>query len=160
MLYADGPAGFLARDQLWRNGVNIFMTAIAASTLAAGPAGHASIVEAADTFDRIQLAQDEMAMERMILDDFIFIDGSGKRQGKHAFIAGWLTPGDKYDPITLIDRTVTPLGRDAAVVSAETSLCGTSDGARFCRRMRFSDTFVRIAGEWRVAHVQVTRIAD
>ena len=136
------------------------MTAIAATSLAASPADHASIVEAAHPFDTTQLAQDEMAMEQMILDDFVFIDGSGQRQGKHAFIAGWLTPGDKYDPITLIDRTVTPLGRDAAVVSAETSLCGTSDAGRFCRRMRFSDTFVRMGGEWRVAHVQVTRIAD
>ena len=69
-----------------------------------------------------------------------------------------MAPGDIYDPITLIDRTVTPLGRDAAAVSAETSLCGSSDGARFCRRMRFTDTFVRVDGEWRVAHVQVTRI--
>ena len=136
------------------------MTALAATALAASPADQASIVEAADRFDRIQLAQDEMAMEKMILDDFVFIDGSGQRQGKHAFIAGWLVPGDKYDPITLIDRTITPLGRDAAVVSAETSLCGSSDGERFCRRMRFSDTFVRVGGEWRVAHVQVTRIAD
>ena len=122
--------------------------------------GHRSIVEAADAFDRIQLDQDQAAMEEMILDSFIFIDGSGKRSGKKEFIAGWTAPGDDYDPITLIDRTITPLGDDAAVVSAETSLCGTSDGARFCRRMRFSDTFVRIMGEWRVAHVQVTRIPD
>ena len=138
------------------------MTALtlAASPLAANPADHASILEAADQFDRIQLAQDEMAMEQMILDDFIFIDGSGKRFGKKDFIAGWTAPGDRYDPIILIDRTVTPLGPDAAVVGAETSLCGTSDGVRFCRRMRFADTFVRIEGEWRVAHVQVTRIAD
>ena len=136
------------------------MIALAASTLAASPAELASIVEAADRFDRIQLAQDQAAMELMILDDFIFIDGSGKRQDKQAFIAGWMVPGDKYEPITLIDRTVTPLGRDAAVVGAETSLCGTSNGVRFCRRMRFADTFVRVGGEWRVAHVQVTRIAD
>lgn len=137
-----------------------FMTAltIAASPLAAAPADHASILEAADTFDRIQLAKDEAAMERMILDDFIFIDGSGKRFGKTDFIAGWTSPGDSFDPITLIDRTVTPLGRDAAVVSAETSLCGSSDGTRFCRRMRFSDTFIRVGGKWRVAFVQVTRI--
>jgi len=119
-----------------------------------------SILTAADAFDRAQLAQDEMRMERMILDSFIFIDGSGKRQGKHAFIAGWLTPGDKYDPIILIDRTVTPLGRDAAVVSAETKLCGTSDGKPFCSHIRFSDTFVRVDDEWRVAYVQVTRIKD
>ena len=132
--------------------------ALAPAATAAEPAAHASIVDAADAFDRIQLDQDEMALERMILEDFVFIDGSGKRQGKHAFIAGWMAPGDDYDPITLVDRTITPLGRDAAVVSAETSLCGTSDGIRFCRRMRFSDTFVRIDGEWRVAHIQVTRI--
>ncbi len=136
------------------------MTALtlAASTLAASPADHASILEAADRFDRIQLAKDGAALEAMLLDDFIFIDGSGKRFGKKDFIAGWIVPGDTYDPIVLIDRTVTSLGRDAAVVGAETSLCGISDGARFCRRMRFADTFVRIDGEWRVAHVQVTRI--
>ena len=60
------------------------MTALtlAASPLAASPADHVSIVEAADRFDRIQLAQDEAAMDKMILDDFIFIDGSGQRQGK------------------------------------------------------------------------------
>lgn len=137
-----------------------FMTALTlvVSPAAASPADHASILEAADRFDRIQLDQDQAALEMMILDDFIFIDGSGKRFGKQEFIAGWMAPGDHYDPIALVDRTVTPLGRDAAVVSAETSLCGTSDGVRFCRRMRFSDTFVRMAGEWRVAHVQVTRI--
>jgi len=130
--------------------------------VAADPAepAHHAIVEAADAFDRIQLDQDRAAMEEMIIDSFIFIDGSGKRSGKQEFIAGWTAPGDDYDPITLVDRTITPLGDDAAVVSAETSLCGTSDGARFCRRMRFSDTFVRIDGEWRVAHVQVTRIPD
>ena len=131
---------------------------IAATPIAATPADHASILEAADRFDRIQLAKDEAAMVKMILDDFVFIDGSGKRFGKKDFIAGWTAPGDTYDPIVLIDRTVTPLGHDAAVVGAETSLCGTSDGVRFCRRMRFADTFVRIDGEWRVAHVQVTRI--
>jgi ketosteroid isomerase-like protein len=138
------------------------MTALtlAASAPAASPSDLASIIEAADAFDRIQLAKDEAAMDRMILNDFLFIDGSGRRLGKKEFIAGWTAPGNKYDPITLIDRTVTPLGRDAAVVGAETSLCGTSDGVRFCSRMRFADTFVRVDGEWRVAHVQVTRIAD
>ena len=128
---------------------------IALLVAAPQPAG---ILTAADAFDRAQLAQDEMGMERMILDSFIFVDGSGKRQGKHAFIAGWLTPGDTYDPIILIDRTVTPLGRDAAVVSAETKLCGTSDGKPFCSHIRFADTFVRVGSEWRVAHVQVTPI--
>jgi hypothetical protein len=134
------------------------MISLALAALLLSTTDQGSILAAADAFDHAQLAQDEMAMERMILESLVYIDGSGKRRGKHAFIADWLTPGDKYDPITLIDRTVTPLGDDAAVVSAETNLCGTSDGKPFCSHIRYSDTFVRVGGEWRVAHIQVTRI--
>jgi ketosteroid isomerase-like protein len=119
-----------------------------------------SILAAADAFDRAQLTKDRAAMDRFLLDDLVFIDGSGRRLGTKKFIAGWTAPGDAFDPITLIDRTVTPLGEDAAVVGAEVNLCGTSDGARFCSHIRYADTFVRVGGRWRVAHVQVTRIKD
>jgi ketosteroid isomerase-like protein len=136
------------------------LAALALATTPASPADHVSILAAADAFDRAQLTKDGAAIGRMVLDDFVFIDGSGKRLGKKEFIDGWTAPGDRYDPITLIDRTVTPLGREAAVVGAEVNLCGTSDGARFCSRIRFADTFVRVDGDWRVAHVQVTRIND
>jgi ketosteroid isomerase-like protein len=133
---------------------------LAAAPLSAPPADPASIIAAADAFDRAQLAKDGAAIGKMVLDDLVFIDGSGKRLGKKEFIAGWTGPNDRFDPIKLIDRTVTPLGRDAAVVGAEVNLCGTSEGARFCSRIRFADTFVRIEGQWRVAHVQVTRVKD
>ena len=128
--------------------------------IAATPADTASLLSAADAFDRAQLAQDRPAMERMILDDLVFIDGSGKRLGKRELIEGWMGPNDKYDPAPPTDRVVTSLGRDAAVVNAEVNLCGTSDGARFCSRIRFADTFVKVGGQWRVAHIQVTRIKD
>lgn len=128
--------------------------------LAATPTDTASILAAADAFDRAQLTQDLAAMERMVLDDLVFIDGSGKRLGKEELIAGWMGANDKYDPAEPVDRTVTPLGRDAAVVGAEVNICGTSDGARFCSRIRFADTFVRVGKDWRVAHIQVTRIKD
>lgn len=128
--------------------------------LAAASSPPGSILAAAAEFDRAQLTKDRAALERMVLDNLLFVDGSGKRLGKKEFIAGWTAPGDRFDPITLIDRTVTPLGRDAAVVGAEVNLCGTSDGARFCSRIRFADTFVRIGGRWRVAHIQVTRVKD
>jgi ketosteroid isomerase-like protein len=128
--------------------------------LAAASPQPAGILAAADAFDRAQLNQDRPAMERMILDDLVFIDGSGKRLGKKDLIDGWMGPNDKYDPAPPADRVVVPLGRDAAVVNAEVNLCGTSDGQRFCSHIRFADTFVRVGGEWRVAHIQVTRIKD
>jgi ketosteroid isomerase-like protein len=120
----------------------------------------ASLTKFADGFDRAQLAQDGAALERMVDDGLVFITGSGERQGKGEFIAGWTAQGDTFEPITLVDRVVTPLGRDAGVVSAETTLRGTSGGQPFASRFRFSDTFVRENGEWRAVHIQVTRMGD
>ena len=94
----------------------------------------------------------------MVADDLVFITSSGSRQGKKEFIAGWTGPGEKYDPITLVDRIVVPLGEDAGMVTTETVLGGTSDGKRFASRIRFTDTFRRIGGQWRAVHIQVTRI--
>jgi len=140
--------------------MTLFAALMLAAAQIAAPDNAASIIAAADAFDQAQLTKDSAAMDRMVLDDLILIDASGKRLGKKEFIAGWTAPGDRFDPITLIDRTVTPLGRDAAVVGAEVNLCGTSGGKRFCGRIRFADTFVRVGDEWRVAHIQVTRIKD
>lgn len=112
----------------------------------------------ADAFDAAQLHKDAAAMERMIDSDLVFIEGSGKRSTKAEFIAGWVGPNDHYGPITLIDRTITPLGRDAFVTSAETTLSGISGGKKFSSHFRFSDTFRRTVNGWRVAHIQVTRI--
>jgi len=131
-----------------------------AATLAAAPAGHAELLRVADAFDRAQLTKDRPAMERMVDDQLVFIEGSGKRTGKREFIEGWMGPDDHYDPVVLIDRTLIPLGRDAFVVSAETTLSGTSGGKRFASRFRFSDTFHRTGGRWRAVHIQVTRLPD
>ena len=131
------------------------MAAIAAATPT-----QAEMLRIADVFDRAQLTQDREAMERMVDDRLVFIEGSGKRSGKREFIDGWMGPDDRYDPIVLLDRTITPLGRDAFVVSAETTLSGTSAGARFSSRFRFSDTFRRANGQWRAVHIQVTRLKD
>jgi ketosteroid isomerase-like protein len=118
----------------------------------------AAIVAFADAFDRAQLARDAAALDRMVSDDLVFIDGSGARQGKKAFIAGWTAPGDRFEPIRLIDRTFTPLGPNAWIVGAEVTLKGTSDGKPFASRFRFADTFRRTGGQWRAVHIQVTRI--
>lgn len=119
-----------------------------------------TLSEFADQFDRAQLAKDRVALERMVADDLVFITGAGERQGKQAFIDGWTAPGDSFDPVSLVDRVVRPLGSDAGVVSAETTLSGVSGGQRFSSRMRFSDTFERSGGQWRAVHIQVTRVAE
>ena len=130
------------------------------STTGDTTADTAGLTAFADSFDRAQLEKDGAALGRMVADDLIFITGSGERQGKAEFIAGWTAPGDSFEPIRLIDRKVRPLGADGGVVTAETTLSGVSGEQRFSSKFRFSDTFERTGGEWRAVHIQVTRIAD
>ena len=116
------------------------------------------MIRVADAFDRAQIAQDRAALDRLTDGGLIFIDGHGKRLGKAEFTAGWLGAEDRFEPVTLVDRTFTPLGRDAFIASAETTLRGTSGGRSFSSRIRFSDTFRRVDREWRAVHIHVTRM--
>lgn len=120
----------------------------------------AELIEAADRFDRAQLEQDRAALERLTDDGLVFVDGTGRRQGKAAFIAGWLDEDTTFEPIEIEDRVVMPLGPDAGVVGGEVVLKGTSGGQAFASHIRFADTFRRIDGQWRAVHIQVTRVAD
>ena len=119
----------------------------------------ADLLAIADAFDRAQLTKDRAALERMVDDGLVFIDASGELAGKVAFINGWMSPGDSYDPVKLTDRVLVRLGPDAFMVSAATTLSGTSGGKRFSSSFRFTDTFRRVGGEWRAVHIQVTRTA-
>jgi ketosteroid isomerase-like protein len=127
-------------------------------TLSIATSADGGILAFADAFDRAQLTQDAAALNEMVADELVFIDGSGKRLGKKDFIAGWTAPGDRFDPVVLTDRKVIALGDDAAIVNAETILGGTSGGQRFATRIRFADTFRRVGGKWRAVHIQVTPI--
>jgi hypothetical protein len=130
------------------------------AALAAAVLTPAEMARVADAFDRAQLTQDRARMDTLIDDALVYIDGGGERQGKTEFIDGWMAPDDRYSPITLIDRTMTPLSPDSFVTSAETTLTGTSGGKPFSSRFRFSDTFRRVGGTWKAIHIQVTRIGS
>lgn len=125
------------------------------------PAGAASVADLtafADAFDAAQIAKDGAKLDTMVADDLVYIDGSGKRQGKRDFIAGWTGADDSYDPVRLSDRVITPLGSDAGLASAEAILSGRSAGQPFRVRLRYTDIFHRRAGGWQAVHIQVTRI--
>ena len=133
---------------------------MAAPAVADAPESQTASLRAfADAFDAAQIAQDRAALETMVADDLIFIDGSGQRLGKAAFIAGWTGSDDDYDPVALIDRVILPLGKDAGLVSAETILSGRSAGKPFRVRIRFTDIFRRHGETWQASYIHVTRMA-
>lgn len=133
-----------------------------AASAAAADASASEIAELrafADAFDAAQIAQDRAALERMVADDLVFIDGSGKRYGKAFFIDGWTGADDDYDPVTLKDRVILPIGADAGLASAETVLSGRSAGKPFRVRIRFTDIFRRRGDTWQATYIHVTRMA-
>jgi len=124
----------------------------------APPGNPTELTAFADAFDAAQIARDGAALEHMVADDLVFIDGDGVRHGKREFIAGWTGAGDEYDPVTLGDRVIVRLGDDAGLASAETILSGRSAGKPFRTRIRFTDIFRRANGGWQAIHIQVTRM--
>ena len=118
----------------------------------------ADLTAFADAFDAAQIAQDRAALDRMVADDLIFIDGSGKRYGKAFFIDGWTGPDDDYDPVTLTDRVILSLGKDAGLASAEAILSGRAAGKPFRVRIRFTDIFRRHGDRWQASYIHVTRM--
>jgi hypothetical protein len=114
----------------------------------------------ADRFDRAQLTQDRAALERLIADDLILIGSDGTRQNKRQFIDGFVAPGLHFEMATPTDRYFIPLGPDAGIAGGDIVLRGTSDGTPFATRLRFSDTFRRINGEWLAVHVEATRVPE
>jgi ketosteroid isomerase-like protein len=132
-----------------------------AASAAAADASASEIAELrafADAFDAAQIAQDRAALERMVADDLVFIDGSGKRYGKAFFIDGWTGADDDYDPVTLKDRVILPIGADAGLASAETVVSGRSAGKPFRVRIRFTDIFRRRGDTWQATYIHVTRM--
>lgn len=131
-----------------------------AATAKEAPSSNAADLRAfADAFDAAQIVQDRAALDRMVADDLVFIDGSGKRYGKAFFIDGWTGADDDYDPVTLKDRVILPLGPDTGLASAETILSGRSAGTPFRVRIRFTDIFKRHGNSWQATYIHVTRMA-
>lgn len=136
----------------------LIAAALALSAATPGDVSHDELLAFADRFDAAQIAKDGAALEEMVADDLVFIQSSGKREGKAEFIAGWTGPDERYEPIEITDRVVVPLGPDAGIVGGAVVLKGTSAGKPFAAPIRFADTFRRIDGKWRAVHIQVTKL--
>lgn len=113
-----------------------------------------------DRFDAAQIGKDTAALETLVADDLVFVGSDGQRQDKRGFIAGYADPAVTFDPIAIKDRIFIPLGPDSGIVGGDVVLSGTSDGQPFASRIRFSDTFRRIDGEWKAVHIQSTRVQE
>ena len=118
----------------------------------------ADLAAAAHAYDAAQVNGDGAALERLVADDYVLVNGGGQVQDKARLIADYVAPGFKLDPFTIEEPVEKVLG-DTALLGGRVNMTGTDGGQRFALVVRFVDTWARRDGQWRVVYSQVTRVA-
>ncbi|WP_238537050.1 nuclear transport factor 2 family protein [Caulobacter sp. AP07] len=118
----------------------------------------ADLAAAAHAYDQAQVNGDRAALERLVADDYVLVNGAGQVQDKARLIADYVAPGFKLDPFT-IEAPVEKVLGDTALLGGRVDMTGTDSGQRFALTVRFVDTWARRDGQWRVVYSQVTRVA-
>jgi ketosteroid isomerase-like protein len=133
---------------------------IVASTPVAAWAGTLppELAAAAHAYDEAQVHSDRAALERLVADDYVLVNGAGAVQSKADLIRDYVTPGFKLDPFT-IEEPVEKVHGDVALLGGRVNMTGTDGGQRFALMVRFVDTWAKRDGQWRVIYSQVTRVA-
>ena len=118
----------------------------------------ADLAAAAHAYDAAQVNGDRAALERLVADDYVLVNGAGQVQDKARLIADYVAPGFKLDPFT-IEAPVEKVLGDTALLGGRVNMTGMDGGQRFALVVRFVDTWAKRDGQWRVVYSQVTRVA-
>jgi len=131
---------------------------LAAPALAQAAPLPADLAAAAHAYDAAQVNGDRAALERLVADDYVLVNGAGQVQDKARLIADYVAPGFKLDPFAIEEPVEKVLG-DTALLGGRVNMTGVDSGQRFALVVRFVDAWARRDGQWRVVYSQVTRVA-
>jgi len=132
--------------------------ALAAPSVALAAPLPADLAAAAHAYDAAQVNGDRAALERLVADDYVLVNGAGQVQDKARLIADYVAPGFKLDPFT-IEESVEKVFGDTALLGGRVNMTGTDGGQRFALAVRFVDAWAKRDGQWRVVYSQVTRVS-
>lgn len=124
----------------------------------ASPTDDAKAVAALDTqYQAAVKINDAATMDKILLDDFILVSGTGKVFNKSDLLAGARAKSTVYEhqEEEAGSQQVRVWG-DTAVVTAKLWIKGTSDGVTSDRKLWFSDTYIRTPKGWRYAFGQAS----
>jgi ketosteroid isomerase-like protein len=116
------------------------------------------LAAAAHAYDAAQVNSDRAALERLVADDYVLVNGAGLVQSKADLIRDYMAPGFKLDPFKIEAPVEKVLGA-TAILGGRVNMTGTDSGQRFALVVRFVDTWAKRDGQWRVVYSQVTRVA-
>ena len=108
-------------------------------------------------WNQAEIHHDATAVAAIMADTFISVDHHGALQNKSQYLAGIKDLSFKPEEIANSDTSVYLYGNVAVVTSAYRTK-GTDDGKPFVHRGRFTDTWVKLNGEWKCVANQETLI--
>jgi ketosteroid isomerase-like protein len=130
----------------------------AAAVTHANPADDQAKVAALDTeYQAAVKRNDAEAMGRILADDFVLVLGDGRTFNRADLLESARSAEITYEQQDEDQGTqIVRVWGDTAVVTARLWIKGVNKGARFERRLWFSDTYVRTPTGWRYAFGQAS----
>lgn len=113
----------------------------------------------ADAWDLAIVRKDAAAIADNMADSFRQIDSQGSMIDKPQFVAAITSDKLAIFPYQPEDVEIRFYG-DVALVTGTTLLHGTYSGKPFQTHYRYTDTYAKEDGVWRVVNVQTTEIAQ
>lgn len=139
---------------------NKFSLAFLATLLLATSAFAANIPadlrKAVEEYDHAQVKADGAELKRLVADDYVLINSSGKVQNKSELIAEYLAPDYQLEPFEVLEP-VEKIWNDGAVMGGLVHLKGMSGGKPFAISLRFADIWAKRNGRWQVIYTHVSR---
>jgi hypothetical protein len=116
----------------------------------------ADLRKAVEDYDHAQVKADGAELRRLVADDYVLINSSGRVQTKAELIAEYLAPDYKIEPFEVLEP-VERVWNDGAVMGGLVHLKGMSGGKPFALSLRFADIWVKRNGKWQVIYTHVSR---
>lgn len=113
----------------------------------------------ADQWDRDIVDKKETAIADNMSDDFRHISKNGAVTDKKGFLGDILSADLKIDPYQVEDLDIRIYG-DCALLHGTTRMTGSYQGEPFTSNYRFTDTYIRGDGQWKVCQVQISSLPD
>ncbi|WNL44549.1 nuclear transport factor 2 family protein [Dyella sp. BiH032] len=120
---------------------------------------HAALKAQADAWDAAIIRKDREAIAKNMSETFFQIGSDGKTADKTQFLQNIMSPELVIAPYTVEDFKIRTYG-NTALINGVTDMHGTYEGKPFRLHYRYTDTYVKEGGGWKVVNVQTTRIAE
>ena len=119
----------------------------------------AALEAAARAFDRAQAQGDRPALERLLAEDYVLVNGGGGAETKAQLIKDLTDPDVRENPLE-VSAPMQTVWADGAVLGGLAVLSGTDHGVRFSARIRFANVWALREGRWQVVYGHTIRAAD